>query len=186
MNGNLHQAGVRFLRQLGRHAEAIMDAYLAGSVGDDALEPGVQERLVKDGVLYRPEPGADLHLRRVVRALLEEGLRDDRNRQIDANTALLAEGADAVAGHLNGMELLTTEVNGSFIVPAVVDLQKKVQFTLYKDGTPVFTKAVTSSTPFRLPAGYRSEVFQVGVNSSVRTFSVTIAESTAELAQASV
>lgn len=106
--------------------------------------------------------------------------------QIDANEALLAQGADAVAGHVNGMELLTTEVNGSFIIPAVVDLQKKVQFTLYKDGVPVFTKAVTSSNPFRLPAGYRSELFQVGVNSSVRTFSVTIAESTAELAQASV
>ena len=86
MSGNLHQAGVRFLRQLGRHAEPIMDAYLAGSLPDQALEPAVQERLVKDGILYRPEPGADLHLRRVVRALLEEALRDDRNRQIDANT----------------------------------------------------------------------------------------------------
>ena len=86
MSGNLHQAGVRFLRQLGRHAEPIMDAYLAGSLPDQALEPAVQERLVKDGILYRPEPGADLHLRRAVRALLEEALRDDRNRQIDANT----------------------------------------------------------------------------------------------------
>jgi hypothetical protein len=86
MSGNLHQSGVRFLRQLGRHAETIMDAYLSGSLPDQALEPAVQERLVKDGILYRPEPGADLHLRRVVRALLEEALRDDRNRQIDANT----------------------------------------------------------------------------------------------------
>ena len=99
MSGNLHQAGVRFLRQLGRYAETIMDAYLAGAVGDDALEPGVQERLVKDGVLYRPEPGADLHLRRVVRALLEEGLRDDRNRQIDANTAGVLATFQTLAAH---------------------------------------------------------------------------------------
>lgn len=106
--------------------------------------------------------------------------------QIQANEALIAAGADAVAGHLNGVEVLATEINGSLIVPAVVDLQKKVQFTLLRDGEPVFTKAVTSSTPFRLPAGYRSELFQVSISSSVPTYSVTFAESTAELAQASV
>lgn len=99
MNGNLHQAGVRFLRQLGRHAETIMDAYLAGALGDDALEPGVQERLVKDGVLYRPEPGAELHLRRAVRALLEEALRDDRNRQIDASTGTTLTTFKTLAAH---------------------------------------------------------------------------------------
>lgn len=99
MSGNLHQAGVRFLRQLGRHAEPIMDAYLSGSVPDQALEPALQERLVKDGILYRPEPGADLHLRRVVRALLEEALRDDRNRQIDANTGSALATFKTLAAH---------------------------------------------------------------------------------------
>lgn len=99
MNGNLHQAGVRFLRQLGRHAEPIMDAYLSGSLPDQALEPALQERLVKDGILYRPEPGADLHLRRAVRALLEEALRDDRNRQIDANTGSALATFKTLAAH---------------------------------------------------------------------------------------
>lgn len=99
MSGNLHQAGVRFLRQLGRHAEPIMDAYLSGSVPDQALEPAVEERLVKDGILYRPEPGADLHLRRAVRALLEEALRDDRNRQIDANTGSALATVKTLAAH---------------------------------------------------------------------------------------
>jgi hypothetical protein len=87
VSDDLRQGGIRFLKRLARYAEPIMDAYLGGSVPDDLLEPGVRERLLKDGVLYRPEPGADLHLRRAVRALLEESLRDDRNRQIDANTA---------------------------------------------------------------------------------------------------
>ena len=87
MSDDLRQGGIRFLNRLARHAEPIMDAYLSGSVPDHVLEPGVRERLLKDGVLYRPEPGADLHLRRAVRALLEEALRDERNRQIDANTA---------------------------------------------------------------------------------------------------
>ncbi|MFC0667289.1 phosphoenolpyruvate carboxylase [Azotobacter chroococcum] len=99
MSGNLHQAGVRFLRLLGRHAEPIMDAYLSGSVADQALEPAVEERLVKDGILYRPEPGADLHLRRAVRALLEEALRDDRNRQIDANTGSALATFKTLAAH---------------------------------------------------------------------------------------
>ena len=99
MNSNLHQGGVRFLRQLGRHAEPIMDAYLTGSLPDDTLEPAVQDRLVKDGILYRPEPGADLHLRRVVRALLEEALRDDRNRQIDANTGSALATFKTLAAH---------------------------------------------------------------------------------------
>ena len=105
--------------------------------------------------------------------------------QIAANETLITAGADAVAGHLGGHELLAFEIAGSYIVPAVVDAQKKVQFTLYKDGEPVYTRGVTSSTPFRLPAGYRSEVFNVGIQASVSTYSVTIAESTAELAQAS-
>ena len=102
-----------------------------------------------------------------------------------ANEALITAGPDAVAGHLNGMELLSMEINGSFIVPNMPNLLKKVQFTLYADGEPVFTKAVTSSTPFRLPGGYRSEVFNVGLDSSVPTYTITIAESTVELAQAS-
>lgn len=99
MNDNLHQAGVRFLRQLGQHAELVMDAYLKGSLSDDAIDEGLQERLVRQGVLYRPEPGAGLHLRRAVRGLLEEALRDDRNRQIDANTGAAIAAFKTLAEH---------------------------------------------------------------------------------------
>lgn len=105
--------------------------------------------------------------------------------QIEANEVIIAAGADAVAGHLNGHELLAFEVNGSNIIPVTQDTQRKVQFTLIKDGEPIFTKDVKSSAPFRLPAGYRSEVFNVGLNASVPTYSVAIAESVAELAQQS-
>lgn len=85
MSHNLHQAGTKFIKMMARHSDAIMDAYLAGSLGDHQLEPKVQDKLVEAGVLYRPEPGADLHLRHTIRALLEEALKDERNRQIDAN-----------------------------------------------------------------------------------------------------
>ncbi len=107
-------------------------------------------------------------------------------RQIEANQALIDEGPDAVAGWICGQDILDTEICGSFIVPtSTLETEKKVQFTLFQNGKAVFTKNVTSSTPFRLPSGYRSEVFNVALKSSVKTYSVAMAESMAELAQVS-
>lgn len=105
--------------------------------------------------------------------------------QITANEALITLGADAVAGHLNGAEVLSFEINSSYIVPVELDTAKRVQFTLYSNNIPVFTKNVTSSKPFRLPSGYLSEVYSVGLNASVKTYSVAVATSVTELAQAS-
>ncbi|MGZ0788018.1 phosphoenolpyruvate carboxylase, partial [Pseudomonas saponiphila] len=85
MSSNLHQAGVKLLKQLGRHADIIMDTYLAGSLNEDAHDPSVVEKLKQAGILWRPEPDQELRLKRSVRALLEEGLSDERNRQIDSN-----------------------------------------------------------------------------------------------------
>jgi hypothetical protein len=107
-------------------------------------------------------------------------------QQITANQALIDLGADAVAGWLNGQEILAAEICGSFIVPtATLATEKKVQFTLFANGAPVFTTNVVSSAPFRLPSGFMAEVFNVALKSSIRAYSVTIAESLAELAQAS-
>lgn len=107
-------------------------------------------------------------------------------RQIEANQALIDEGPDAVAGWICGQDILDTEICGSFIVPtSTLETEKKVQFTLFQNGKAVFTKNVTSSTPFRLPSGYRAEVFNVALKSSVKTYSVAMAESMAELAQVS-
>jgi hypothetical protein len=101
--------------------------------------------------------------------------------QIDAN-ALLMQNADAVAGYLGGNELLQTEVCGSFIVPVTPITPGAVQFTLFADGKPVFSRGVTSSSPFRLPAGYRSDTINVGLAVSIPAYSVVVAESMAELA----
>jgi hypothetical protein len=102
--------------------------------------------------------------------------------QIAANEAIIAAGADAVAGHLNGAELLSYEINGSALVPVRSVTAKYVQFTLFVDGQPVYTKDVTSSKPFRLPSGYLSEVLGVGLNASIKTYSAAMATSVAELA----
>lgn len=104
------------------------------------------------------------------------------NTQLAENEALIAAGADAVSGDLNSSELLTYEVNGSALVSVEEVIEKKVQFTLYVKNVPVFTKNVTSSTPFRLPSGYKTEVYNVGLNTSVNVYSVSVATSVAELA----
>lgn len=104
--------------------------------------------------------------------------------QITANEALMLD-VDAVGGYIGGDEILSLEVAGSHIIPVVADTQRKVQFTLYKGGTAVFTKEVDSVKPFRLPAGYRTEVVSIGINASSPTYSVAIAESFRELAGAS-
>jgi hypothetical protein len=99
MSNNLHQAGTKFLRLLARNGDAIMDAYLAGAVGDHQIEPKAQAKLLAAGVLYRPEPGADLHLRHAVRSLLEEVLKDERNRNIDANAGSAVAAFKTLAQH---------------------------------------------------------------------------------------
>ena len=101
--------------------------------------------------------------------------------QIAANQALMADPATA-GGFICGAEILGEEVAGSRIVPVFEDVQRRVQFTLYKGRDAVFTREVDSVKPFRLPAGYRTEVVSVGINTSVPTYSVTIAESFQELA----
>lgn len=105
--------------------------------------------------------------------------------QIAANEALIALGADAVAGHLNGSEVLSLEINGSYIVPTGLSTPRKVQFTLFSRDVPVFTKTVTSNRFFRLPAGMASEVYSVGVSASVEVYNVAIAESVEELSKVS-
>jgi hypothetical protein len=99
MSNTLHQAGTKFLKLMARHSDTIMDAYLAGSLGDHQIEPKLQDRLLKEGLLYRPEPGADLHLRPAVRALLEEALKDERNRQIDVNAGSAIAAFKTLAQH---------------------------------------------------------------------------------------
>lgn len=105
--------------------------------------------------------------------------------QITANEALIALGADAVAGHLDGTEILGVELNGSYIVPVELDVQRRVQFTLYSSDVPVYTKNVTSSKFFRLPAAKSSELYSIGINTSVKVYDVTVAESVEELSRTS-
>ncbi|MBR9728349.1 phosphoenolpyruvate carboxylase [Shewanella intestini] len=99
MSNNLHQAGVKLLKQLGRHADVVMDVYLSGSINEGQHDDKVVEKLKKSGILWRPEPDQDLRLKRSVRALLEEALSDERNRQIDANVGSALATIKTLADH---------------------------------------------------------------------------------------
>lgn len=98
-SNNLHQAGVRFLKQMARHSDVIMDTYLSGTIADYEADPAVLNKLIKHRILYRPEPEADLRLRSKFRGLLEEVLRDEHNRQIDANVSSVLATFSTLSAH---------------------------------------------------------------------------------------
>ncbi|QFU21388.1 phosphoenolpyruvate carboxylase [Shewanella eurypsychrophilus] len=99
MSSNLHQAGVKLLKQLGRHAELVMDVYLSGSVSEDETNAAAIDKLRKSDILWRPEAEQELRLKRSVRALLEEALSDERNRQIDSNVGSSLASIKTLAAH---------------------------------------------------------------------------------------
>jgi hypothetical protein len=103
---------------------------------------------------------------------------------LDANEVIFSD-VDLVGGELNGNSILALEINGSNLNLFEAATESKAQFTLYKNGVISYTTAVDSSEPFRLPADCACEVFQVGLNTSIPIYNVTIADSVAELAQAS-
>ncbi len=104
---------------------------------------------------------------------------------LERNTALIAAGPDAVNGYINGSEFNDFELNGSNLEPYNPPTERKVQFILFDGNTPVFARQIDGPRPFRLPSGFRHETVRVGINASVPVYNATIAESTAELAQAS-
>lgn len=101
-----------------------------------------------------------------------------------ANQAIFGN-VDLVSGELNGNSLLEVSVNGSNLGLFAPETEAKLQFTLYANDQPIFSRELTSSDQFRLPAGFRSEVYQIGLNTSIPVYNVTIAESVAELSQVS-
>jgi hypothetical protein len=103
---------------------------------------------------------------------------------LEFNQSIIGD-VDLVGGELNGNSLLELAINASNLRELAAATVDTAQFTLYADGEVVFSQGVNSSEPFRLPAGFRSEVYQVGVTTSIPIYTVTIAESVAELAQAS-
>jgi hypothetical protein len=101
------------------------------------------------------------------------------------NNIAIYSNVDLVGGALNADSFLAVEINGSALGQYETVSPDKVQFSLYADGNIVYSRTVTSSEPFRLPSGYLSEVYNVGLTTTIPMYSVTVADSVVELAQAS-
>nr|WP_194362688.1 phosphoenolpyruvate carboxylase [Neptunicella marina] len=84
---------------MSRHADVIMQVYLSGSLDESSTTPQVIDNLKKLGILWRPEPEAELRLKSAVRNLLENSLQDERSRQIDANIGSALNGLKTLADH---------------------------------------------------------------------------------------
>ena len=67
----------------------------------------------------------------------------------------------------------TTLWNGTSLIWSSVD---PVTFKLWVDKALIFTTTLSDSKPFRLPAGYRSDTFEVGVDSNIRVRAIHVAE----------
>ncbi|QIZ76383.1 phosphoenolpyruvate carboxylase [Ferrimonas lipolytica] len=98
MSENLKQVGKKFLALLNRNADLLLDTYLSGTVNDDA-DPKAVDKLVKQGVLRRPDAGESLRLAPSVRDMLGEALKDERNRQVDANVGSAISTMKTLAAH---------------------------------------------------------------------------------------
>lgn len=99
MSQVLVQAGTRLLNALGRHSDLIMHAYVNGSVDEGQFSRKTLEQLTQIGVFWRPDAHSALRLKSAVRNLLESGLQDERNRNIDANIGSALASLKTVAEH---------------------------------------------------------------------------------------
>jgi hypothetical protein len=103
----------------------------------------------------------------------------------DANEALLADVRN-VNGEIGCFEVGVYEIGASAILPVPEQTAPSVQFTLIRDGDPVFTKQVTDSTPFRLPGDEKSDLYAVQISTTIPVYSINAAQGMNELKQAPV
>jgi hypothetical protein len=104
---------------------------------------------------------------------------------LNANIALLAN-VNNVNGEIGCFEVGVYEIAGSAILPVPEVTVPAVQFTLVRDGLPVYTKQVTSSKPFRLPAGVKSDLYAAQISTTIPVYSLNMAQGMDELKQAGV
>lgn len=111
-----------------------------------------------------------------------EDIKGQDNTIRDANTALLAD-VNKIGGAICCSAIGVHPVGGSALEPIPDVTALSVQFTLIVDDVPVFTKPLTSSTPFRLPGDFKSDVQAVQIASTVPVYSINLAQGMQELKQ---
>ena len=97
--------------------------------------------------------------------------------------AKIVNGVGAMNGRRTGLNN-DSALNGyTPALPISPDTTAYVTFTLYSKGTLKYSKTLYGSESFRLPAGYKSDIYSIQLNGTVRTKSVKIAETMAGLRQ---
>ncbi|GAA5188443.1 phosphoenolpyruvate carboxylase [Ferrimonas gelatinilytica] len=99
MSQQLHKAGKALLNQLARHADLLMDTYLSGTVNETEENAKAVAKLTTAGLLRRGDSEEPLRLAPGLRALLEEGLKDEKGRQVDTNIGSALATIKTVARH---------------------------------------------------------------------------------------
>lgn len=103
---------------------------------------------------------------------------------LDANVVLMAS-ILKIEGATGDSNIGVNPIGSTNIQRVQAVTANRLQFSYLSNGKIVFTKEVTSSAPFRLPDGFKSEIHQFQVASTVQVHALTIAQGFAELAQTS-
>lgn len=80
----LFELGKERLELIGKHAEALMQAYLQGNVNESAFSQHALQKLLDSRVLFYPDEKS-LRLRPIVNELIASLTQDERKRQINSD-----------------------------------------------------------------------------------------------------
>lgn len=102
---------------------------------------------------------------------------------IASNQAIFATGTNLL-GSINARTLNTRELNGSLLetIPAVVD-NRYLLVEVFVDDKLVHSKQYTSRGVYRMPAGYKGQIFEVKINGNIELRYLKMASSPKTLKQ---
>jgi len=92
---------------------------------------------------------------------------------IVANQALIT--SNRVGGAIGAAPFSAVPIAGSYI-QTIQPLGTYIGFSLYVNKNLIYSYQITSSAPFRLPTGYRSDTFEVRVTGNTRVRAIHLAE----------
>ena len=95
------------------------------------------------------------------------------------NAALIA--ALDIDGSINAYSVNGLSLNGSKIKALPSVSWDSLTFQLFIDGALKFSKTITDSKAFRLPAGYKADTAAIRLSGNVTVKAVTVAQSMTEL-----
>lgn len=112
-----------------------------------------------------------------------DDIQPENTAILDANLLLLAN-SNNVNGALAAARICRYGIGRSALRAVPVVTTGSAQFTLVRDGVPVFTEQISSSDPFRLPGGKKSDLYALRITTSIAAHSMASAEGMDELKQA--